>query len=180
MNFSEPAHAPQNRLHPQPLTLSPQSRDFPINWEDENQVTRRTFIAFLLLLSTTFLASTGLIGVVNWLRRRQASQLAPLRIAQLQEIPIGGVKLFHYPTASDPCLLIRASAERFLAYSQKCTHLSCPVLYQAAERQFYCPCHAGRFAVEDGRPLSGPPKRPLPRIAIQVTGNEIWAVGVQT
>jgi arsenite oxidase small subunit len=157
----------------------PQSPGFPINWEDESQVTRRTFVTFLLLLSTTFLASTGLIGLLNWLRRWSAAQLAPLRIAQLQEIPIGGVKLFHYPTASDPCLLIRASAERFLAYSQKCTHLSCPVLYQAAAQEFYCPCHAGRFAVKDGRPLSGPPKRPLPRIEIKVAGDEIWAVGVQ-
>ena len=163
-----------NRTNPHP-----QSPGFPINWEDENQVTRRTFVTFLLLLSTTFVASTGLIGLLNWLRGRQAARLAPLRIAQLQEIPIGGVKLFHYPTASDPCLLIRASAERLLAYSQKCTHLSCPVLYQAAEQQFYCPCHAGRFAVEDGRPLSGPPKRPLARIELRVTGNEIWAVGVQ-
>jgi arsenite oxidase small subunit len=155
------------------------SPGFPINWEDEHQVTRRTFVTFLLLLSTTFLASTGLIGLLNWLRSRQASQPAPLRIAQLQEISIGGVKLFHYPTASDPCLLIRVSAERLLAYSQKCTHLSCPVLYQAAEQQFYCPCHAGRFAVEDGRPLSGPPKRPLPRIEVKIAGDEIWAIGVQ-
>lgn len=162
-----------NRTNP-----NPQSPNFPINWEDEHQVTRRTFVTFLLLLSTTFVASTGLVGLLNWLRRLPASQLAPLRIAQLQEIPIGGVKLFHYPTASDPCLLIRASVERLLAYSQKCTHLSCPVLYQAAEQQFYCPCHAGRFAVEDGRPLSGPPKRPLPRIELRVTGDEIWAVGV--
>jgi len=69
--------------------------------------------------------------------------------------------------------LIRASAERLLAYSQKCTHFSCPVLYQAAEQQFYCPCHAGRFAVEDGRPLSGPPKRPLPRIEVKITGDDI-------
>jgi arsenite oxidase small subunit len=174
-----------NRTNPNPqspglpMNGSP-INGFPINWEDEHQVTRRTFVTFLVLLSTTFVASTGLIGLLNWLRGRQAAQLAPLRIAQLQEIPIGGVKLFHYPTASDPCLLIRASAERLFAYSQKCTHLSCPVLYQAAEQQFYCPCHAGRFAVEDGRPLSGPPKRPLPRIEINITGDEIWAVGVQT
>jgi nitrite reductase/ring-hydroxylating ferredoxin subunit len=154
------------------------SPDFPINWEDEHQVTRRTFVTFLLLLSTTFLASTGLIGLLNWLRSRRASRPAPLRVARLGEIPVGGVKLFHYPTAGDPCLLIRASAGRVLAYSQKCTHLSCPVLYQAAEQQFYCPCHAGRFAAEDGRPLSGPPKRPLPRVEVKITGEEIWAVGV--
>ena len=161
-----------------PTPPSPQS-EFPINWEDENQVTRRTFITFLLLLSTTFMASTGFIGLFNWLRRRQGAQLAPLRIALLQEIPIGGVKLFHYPTASDPCLLIRAAVDRLLAYSQKCTHLSCPVLYQAAAQEFYCPCHAGRFAVADGRPIAGPPKRPLPRIELKVSGDEIWAVGVQ-
>ena len=168
-----------NRTTPPPQSPSLPMNGFPINWEDEHQVTRRTFVTFLLLLSTTFMASTGFIGLFNWLRRQQESQLAPLRIALLQEIPIGGAKLFYYPTASDPCLLIRASAERLLAYSQKCTHLSCPVLYQAAEQQFYCPCHAGRFAVEDGRPLSGPPKRPLPRIELRVTGDEIWAVGVQ-
>lgn len=153
--------------------------EFPINWEDEHQTTRRTFITFLLLLSTTFVASTGLIGLLNWLRRWQPSQPAPLRVALLQEIPIGGVKLFHYPTASDPCLLIRAAADRLLAYSQKCTHLSCPVLYQAAAQEFYCPCHAGRFSVADGRPIAGPPKRPLARIELKVTGDEIWAVGVQ-
>ncbi|HXG18503.1 MAG TPA: Rieske 2Fe-2S domain-containing protein [Methylomirabilota bacterium] len=178
MNSGELMQSTRVPLHSQFPPSNPHSADFPINWEDEHQVTRRTFVAFLLFLSATFLASTGSIGVVNWLRRR-TSQLAPVRIAQLRELPIGGVKLFRYPTASDPCLLIRASAERFLAYSQKCTHLSCPVVYQAAEQQFYCPCHAGRFAVEDGRPLSGPPKRPLPRIEIQVTNDEIWAVGVQ-
>jgi Rieske Fe-S protein len=157
---------------------NPPARDFPINWEDEHQVTRRTFVSFLLLLSTTFLASTGIVGLLNWLRGKQTSALAPLRIAQLQEIPVGGVKLFYYPTASDPCLLLRLSVDRLIAYSQKCTHLSCPVLYQAAEQQFYCPCHAGRFAMEDGRPLSGPPKRPLPRIELKVTNDEVWATGV--
>ncbi len=179
MSFAEPAHAPGPHVQPQALAPARHSQDFPINWEDEHQVTRRTFVSFLLLLSTTFLASTGLIGLLNWLQRQQEPELAPLRIAQLQDIPVGGVKLFHYPTTNDPCLLIRTSAERLIAYSQKCTHLSCPVLYQAAEQQFYCPCHAGRFAVEDGRPLSGPPKRPLPHITLKVTNDEIWAIGVQ-
>lgn len=168
-----------NRTNPTPQSPGGPINGFSINWEDEHQTTRRTFITSLLLLSTTFVASTGVIGLFNWLRRRQEAQLAPLRIALLQEIPIGGVKLFHYPTASDPCLLIRASADRLLAYSQKCTHLSCPVLYQAAVQEFYCPCHAGRFSVADGRPIAGPPKRPLPRIELKVSGDEIWATGVQ-
>ena len=160
---------------------TPASRplDFPISWEEEHAVTRRTFMSFVLLLSTTLLASTCLLGLIDWLRRRSASQLAPTLIALVQDVPVGGVKLFSYPTAHDPCLLVRMSREQFVAYSQKCTHLSCPVTYKAKEQEFFCPCHAGRFAVDDGRVLGGPPQRPLPRILLNVSGNEVWATGVR-
>ncbi len=158
---------------------NPQSAAFPIPWEEEQTVTRRTFLSFVLLLSTTLLASTGLLGLVDWLRRRSVSQLAPALIASVQDVPVGGVKLFSYPTAHDPCLLIRLSQDQFVAYSQKCTHLSCPVTYKAQEKEFFCPCHAGRFALEDGRVLGGPPQRPLPSILLNISGNEIWATGVR-
>lgn len=163
----------------QPPTPNPQPPAFPIPWEEEQSVTRRNFMSFVLLLSTTLLASTGLLGLVNWFQRKSATQFAPALIASVQEVPVGGAKLFSYPTAHDPCLLIRLSEDQFVAYSQKCTHLSCPVTFKAQEKEFFCPCHAGRFALEDGRVLGGPPQRPLPRILINVSGNEIWATGVR-
>jgi Rieske Fe-S protein len=165
--------------NPQSAIRNLQSPAFPIPWEEEHAVTRRSFMSFVLLLSTTLLASTGLLGLTGWLRRRSVSQLAPALIASVQDVPIGGAKLFSYPTAHDPCLLIRLSPDQFVAYSQKCTHLSCPVTYKAKEKEFFCPCHAGRFALEDGRVLGGPPQRPLPRILLNVSGNEIWATGVR-
>jgi Rieske Fe-S protein len=137
-------------------------------------------MSFILLLSTTFLASTGLLGVINWVQRKSAAQLAPILIASVHDVPVGGAKLFSYPTAHDPCLLLRLSEDQFIAYSQECTHLSCPVIFKAQEKEFFCPCHAGRFALEDGRVLGGPPQRPLPRILLNVSGNEIWATGVRT
>jgi len=158
---------------------NPQSAAFPIPWEEEHAVTRRTFMSFVLLLSTTLLASTGILGLIDLLRRKSDSQLTPALIASVQDVPVGGVKLFSYPTAHDPCLLIRLSQDQFVAYSQKCTHLSCPVTYKAKEKEFFCPCHAGRFALEDGRVLGGPPQRPLPHILLSVTGNEVWATGVR-
>jgi Rieske Fe-S protein len=97
----------------------------------------------------------------------------------VQDLPAGTAKLFSYPTAHDPCLLIRLSQDQFVAYSQKCTHLSCPVTYKAKKKELFCPCHAGRFALDDGRVLGGPPQRPLPRILLNVSGNEIWATGVR-
>ena len=49
----------------------------------------------------------------------------------------------------------------FVALSQACTHLSCAVIPRPAEGIFYCPCHKGRFDLRSGRPIAGPPRRPL-------------------
>ena len=72
----------------------------------------------------------------------------------------------------------QARAVAFVAYNQACTHLACPVTYRRGARELYCPCHEGYFAVDDGRPLSGPPKRPLPRVLLSVREDGVWATGV--
>jgi Rieske Fe-S protein len=160
--------------------VSPRWReDFPINWEDDHYITRREFTTFLTLVSGALLLGTSLVGLRDWWRRRRAVRPAALRVAQVSEVPVGRVKLFHYPTAEEPCLLLRLSADRFVAYSQKCTHLSCPVVYRAGDQQLHCPCHAGRFAVDDGQVLSGPPRRALPRIVLALRGEDIWATEVE-
>ncbi len=153
--------------------------DFPINWEEDHDVTRREFVSFLTLISGALLLGTSLVGLRECWRRWHPIHPAAARIAQVREVPVGGVQVFHYPTANDPCLLVRLSTDRFVAYSQKCTHLSCPVVYRTADQEMHCPCHHGRFAVEDGRVLAGPPQRPLPRIVLTRNNEEIWATGVE-
>lgn len=153
--------------------------DFPVNWQGDHQVSRRQFTTLLTLLSGALFLGTGLVGLREWWRRQFSSQPPEVRIAQRTEIPVGGVKLFHYPTTDDPCLLIHVSADHFIAYSQQCTHLSCPVIYQATDQRLHCPCHKGAFAVEDGRVLAGPPQRSLPRITLRFAQGEIWATGVE-
>jgi Rieske Fe-S protein len=153
--------------------------DFPINWEDEHHITRREFTSFLTLMSGALFLGTALAGVREWWNRWRPVRPAAVRITPVTEVPVGSVKLFHYPTPDDPCLLLRLSADRLVAYSQKCTHLSCPVVYRATDRQIHCSCHKGNFAIEDGRAVSGPPKRPLPRIVLALRGEEIWATGVK-
>jgi len=167
------------RTNPQPLPSPHWRGDFPINWDDDHYITRREFASFLTLISGALFLGTGLVGLREWWKRWRLARPTPVRIAQVTDVPVGGVKLYHYPTPDDPCLLIRLSTDRFVAYSQKCTHLSCPVVYRAADQQLYCPCHEGRFAVEDGRALAGPPKRPLPRIMLMRRGEEIWATAVE-
>ncbi|MBI3301133.1 MAG: Rieske (2Fe-2S) protein, partial [Deltaproteobacteria bacterium] len=81
-------------------------------------MTRREFTTFLTLISGALFLGIGLVGIREWWKRWRPARPTPLRIAQVTDVPVGGVKLFYYPTPNDPCLLIRLAADRFVAYSQ--------------------------------------------------------------
>jgi Rieske Fe-S protein len=151
--------------------------EISIHSADERYVNRRQFAKFLVLTSLGMFVGNVWILAKSWLTRRPA---LPLReVARIGEIPVGGVKLFHYPGPDDPCILVRRAADEYVAYSQECTHLSCAVYYERRHDRFECPCHEGYFAARDGRVLQGPPQRPLPRIRLEQKGNSLIAVGVE-
>jgi Rieske Fe-S protein len=88
--------------------------------------------------------------------------------------------VFDYPAPHDNCVLVRVTAQEFVAYSQKCTHLSCAVIPRPEQGILHCPCHEGVFDLRSGRVLAGPPPRPLPRIALDIRGRDIFATGVES
>ncbi len=168
-------------LAPNGLPLSDQPRwrqDFPIDVPQDNYISRREFTKFLVLTSAAFTAGQGWIVLKNWQREGAAPPPAQ-KIATLAEIPVGGALVFYYPNDHEPCLLLRPDAETLVAYSQKCTHLSCAVMPDLENQRIHCPCHNGSFSVAEGRPLEGPPQRPLPRIVLELQGDEIYATGVE-
>lgn len=155
----------------------PGARDFPTSWADDDGVTRRQFARTLARVScASFAATAALSGLAR--AQRPAGAWPQQPIGRIGDLPIGGSRVFLYPSAEDRCLLVRLDADRFVAFDQSCTHLRCPVVYEPAERVLHCPCHEGFFHAEDGRVLSGPPPQPLPRIALEQRGDELWAVGV--
>jgi len=87
--------------------------------------------------------------------------------------------VFAYPERSTPRLLVRTGEETFVAYDQQCTHLLCPVVPAVEEGALHCPCHNGWFDLETGRAVAGPPRRPLPRVLVEVRGGTVYAVGVE-
>jgi len=99
-------------------------------------------------------------------KRYLPRESSAVEVADIHEISVGGHKLFRYPTENDPCILLRLTEDKFVAFDQRCTHLSCPVLFDAGKKQLVCPCHEGFFSAEDGRPLAGPPKRALPQLTV--------------
>ncbi|HTB94442.1 MAG TPA: Rieske 2Fe-2S domain-containing protein [Candidatus Sulfotelmatobacter sp.] len=151
--------------------------EFSVFTSDERYVTRRQFTKFLTL------ASLGMFVGNLWILAKahfsKTPSFAPVAVGEMGEIPVRGVKLFAYPTPQDHCILIRTSEEECVAYSQKCTHLSCAVYFSAKEDRLECPCHQGSFSVKDGSVLQGPPRRPLPQIILERDGTRLLAVGVR-
>jgi len=154
-------------------------QDFPIDWPKDEYRSRRDFTKLLGLTSFAFVVGQAWIVMLSWLRGGNSARPG-LPITDIGTLPIGAAKLFHYPTEIDPCILVRVSSEKFVAFGQKCTHLSCPVIPRPAEGRFYCPCHSGSFDLQTGYPLAGPPRRPLPRILLEVRKGKIFATGIAT
>jgi Rieske Fe-S protein len=151
--------------------------EFSIETATESYVSRRQFSKFLVLTSLGMFAGNLWILI----RSRFASRpvFIPQPVAAVKDIAVGEVKLFSYPTAEDPCILIRTAADEFVAYSQKCTHLSCATYYSKEQNRLECPCHEGYFSVKDGSVLQGPPPRPLPRVVLRRDGETLTATGIE-
>lgn len=151
--------------------------EFSVHSADERYVTRRQFTKFLVLTSLGMFVGQVWILIKRWFGGKP-SPLPQQAIVRKEDIAVGEVKLFTYPTAEDHCIMVRTAADHYVAYSQKCTHLSCAVYYAKEANRLECPCHRGFFAVEDGRVLAGPPTRPLPKIVITARGEDLVASGI--
>lgn len=162
-----------------PLEAQPKWRhDFPVDAGREDDIERRDFIKFMVLVSGAF--ATGHVWILAKDRvQREHCPLPEQAIARVADVKVGSAYSFNYPGPDDPCLLVRADEQTFLAYDQKCTHLSCAVLPRVEERTLECPCHHGSFDLMTGRPTAGPPRRPLPRIVLEVRNGTVYAKGVE-
>jgi Rieske Fe-S protein len=152
-------------------------KDFPIDWSRDQFVARRDFAKFLVLTSGAFVAGQGWIAA-QYLVKKNRSLPPRARVARLADVPVGTAMMFAYPGEHDACLLIRLDENEVVAFSQKCTHLSCAVVPRIEEGVLHCPCHEGYFDLRTGTNIAGPPPRPLPRIELQVEDGEVYAVAV--
>ncbi|HEX2453379.1 MAG TPA: Rieske 2Fe-2S domain-containing protein [Vicinamibacterales bacterium] len=184
--------APANRYAPiadrEEITMAPDFRpaemqpawrqDFPIDWPQDQYVERREFVKFMVLTSFGLTVGQFWIAAENWWRARRGLPQVQ-RIASLDELAVGSSLVFRYPGEHDPCVLTRLADRELVAYSQKCTHLSCAVIPDPERGALRCPCHDGLFDLRSGKPTAGPPRRPLPRILLEVRGRDVFATGVE-
>ena len=149
--------------------------DFPIDWPQDEYVARRDFTKFLVLISLAFSFGQFWIVFENF-KRKRAGKPPVKKVAALCALTGGRAATFDY--AGEPCIAMHTSSGELVAYSQKCTHLSCAVVPHA-DGSLHCPCHNGYFDLDTGRPIAGPPRRPLNRIVLEVRGNDVYATGIE-
>jgi arsenite oxidase small subunit len=95
---------------------------------------------------------------------------------------------FEYPLKGQQSMLIDLDEQvpggvgdknSIVAYSVLCQHMGCPVPYEATGRHFQCPCHQSKYdPAREGYVIQGVAQAPLPRIELEIDGDEVVATGV--
>ncbi|WP_210437673.1 Rieske (2Fe-2S) protein [Nocardioides xinjiangensis] len=89
-------------------------------------------------------------------------------LASTADVPVGGC----FVVASAKIVLTQPTEGDFKAFSAVCTHQGC-LVESSSEGDIPCPCHASKFSLENGSPLSGPATAALETVAITVEGDSI-------
>ncbi len=112
-------------------------------------------------------------------------------VAQVGRMALNTPVSFTYPDAASPCTALKLGTRvpggvgpdgDIVAYSAMCTHMGCPVAYDASTKVFKCPCHFSMFDAEKaGQMIVGQATENLPRVRLhydEKTGT-VSAVGIE-
>ena len=150
--------------------------------EENEPVSRKRFIRNLIMGGGLTLG----YGTFAWYVYRFLSppkrmvKKNKLFVARKSEVPPGATRDFTSPDGEKYLLTNRQTDDGFqyFAFSSRCPHLGCKVLWRANENEFFCPCHSGKFN-SSGVAIAGPPFKAgqrLKEIEIQVIDQAIYAI----
>jgi len=145
--------------------------------EDEgtSAITRRRFLTVVFAGATAVGLGAFAAPLVRYAYPvLQGQVFAKQKVASVPQVTNEGVRFDYQET---PSMLIQLNDKSFAAYSLVCTHLGCIVKWESKNRDFHCPCHAGKFD-ENGVNIAGPPPRPLTKYNVSVEGTDIFVEGI--
>ncbi|WP_027084660.1 Rieske 2Fe-2S domain-containing protein [Cohnella panacarvi] len=147
----------------------------------ERKLDRRGFMKMMVGAAGVFAVSTLPWGTIafNELTGIKKKSYEAKKIADVSALKVGDAIEFSYPGEHDSALLVRLGQNEYKAYQNACTHLKCPVFWSKEDGELLCPCHHGMFDVHTGKPIAGPPKRPLPEVLLKTENGAVYATGVK-
>jgi arsenite oxidase small subunit len=131
----------------------------------------------------------GAAAVVIATRDDEGEDYPRLAVAKVGDLQPNKPVDFEYPLKGQRSVLVDLDEEvpggvgdknSIVAYSVLCQHMGCPVPYDADERHFHCPCHQTLYdPAREGNVIQGVAQQPLPRVELEVDGDDVVATGVQ-
>lgn len=157
---------------------------------DKKQVSRRGFLgiatgavggAIALLLGIPLLGS-----FVSPLFARRKVESEWVDLGRISDIPIGQPVMVKWTVLkldgwmSEPqektVWVYSTDGENFTVWNPRCTHLGCLTYFDDQKNTINSPCHAGVFALPDGKVIAGPPPRPLDALPAKIEGGKLFII----
>lgn len=149
------------------------------------QESRRSFLGVLLGLVSAFVAALLAIPVLRFVfypltakskssgwSAAGSSSGATTAIASLSRTLDMKQQDGWLETDTNPLIYLIKKGNKVQALSAICPHLGCTVPWDAAQKEFVCPCHGGTFG-PDGSYRSGPPRRGMDTLDTKVTNGQV-------
>ncbi len=120
---------------------------------------------FKLLASGGVVASVGTATLTSCAKPAESTQTE----VAISDLPLDQrIRVLHREL---PVEVVR-TADGISARSLWCTHMGCEVHWSQEQQVYLCPCHEGVYN-KAGRPIKGPPPRPLATVPIEVGENRV-------
>lgn len=146
------------------------------------QVSRRRLLIGVGAVAATAAGAAGVVAA-------QGHGYPRVRVAPLATIGSGTTTAFDYPLPGQSSLLLDLGEKvpggigprsSIVAFSLLCQHMGCPVSWVADESRFVCPCHQSAYdPSRAGTVIQGVAQRGMPRVGLEVDGDDVVAVGVE-
>jgi cytochrome b6-f complex iron-sulfur subunit len=104
-------------------------------------------------------------------KAQAAAMVTEVTLPEAKKLPAGSALMFKF--GSRPAMLIHHRDDSWVALEAVCSHLGCTVQYESAANRIFCACHGGVYDPRSGANVSGPPPKPLRRLAVKVDDNGI-------
>ena len=118
------------------------------------------------LLAPLFKSSPRLWRPVGSVDNFKMDEITEVSFEDTSALPWAG------ETSKTAAWLHRAGEQQFIAYSANCSHLGCPVRWEAEAKLFMCPCHGGVY-YQNGSVAAGPPPRGLTRYPVRIENGQV-------
>ena len=126
----------------------------------------------MVLTSFAFTVGQFWIAAQNWCRQRAARSPTIRASRRSTTSPSAAALVFRYPGRARTVRAGALGETTFVAYSQKCTHLSCAVIPRPEEGVSTAPVTKDWFDLRTGGPWRARRARPLPRIVLEIRGRD--------